>query len=156
MELAPHVDAIREDITSLLAGNEGAEEALERLQRAVEASVQLRLLDAVGEAAQELTSQLSSGHIDVRIAGRDVQLVVVDSPEVLVATEALAEADEAGTARLTLRIPEPLKAKVESASAGEGLSVNAWLVRTISRGLSSGATSTAVRTGRRITGFAQS
>ena len=31
--------------------------------------------------------------------------------------------------RINLRMPERLKARVEAAAAGEGLSVNAWLVR---------------------------
>ena len=154
MELSTHVEAIRDDVASLLAGEEGALDALERLQRAVEASVQLRLLDAVGEAAQELSSQLSSGHVDVRIAGRDVQLVFVDAPEA--AATPLADEEEAGTARLTLRMPESLKTKVESASARDGLSVNAWLVRTVSRGLTTDTTPATVRTGRRITGYALS
>jgi hypothetical protein len=157
VELAPHVEAIRDDVASLLAGEEGALDALERLQRAVEASVQLRLLDAVGEAAQELSTQLTAGHVDVRIAGRDVQLVFVDAPESPAA--AAPDEDEAGTARLTLRMPESLKGKVESAAAHEGLSVNAWLVRTISRGLTTETISAAIRSGRsgrRITGYAQS
>jgi predicted HicB family RNase H-like nuclease len=158
VELAPHVEAIRDDVASLLAGEEGALDALERLQRAVEASVQLRLLDAVGEAAQELSTQLTAGHVDVRIAGRDVQLVFVDAPE---SPAAAPDEDEAGTARLTLRMPESLKGKVESAAAHEGLSVNAWLVRTISRGLTTETISATIRSGRsgrsgrRITGYAQ-
>jgi predicted HicB family RNase H-like nuclease len=154
VELAPHVDAIRDDVASLLAGEEGALDALERLQRAVEASVQLRLLDAVGEAAQELSTQLTAGHVDVRIAGRDVQLVFVDAPES--APPGVQDEDEAGTARLTLRMPEPLKGKVESAAAADGLSVNAWLVRTISRGLAPETMTATFRTGRRISGYAQS
>lgn len=154
MELGPHVEAIRDDVASLLAGEEGALDALERLQRAMEASVQLRLLDAVGEAAQELSTELTSGHVDVRIAGRDVQLVFVEAPQS--AASPVPEEDEAGTARLTLRMPEPLKGKVESAAARDGLSVNAWLVRTISRGLTTDTMSATIRSGRRISGYAQS
>lgn len=45
-----------------------------------------------------------------------------------------SEEDDAdgGTARLSLRLPERLKPKVEQAAAAAGLSVNAWLVRSIS------------------------
>jgi HicB family len=32
-------------------------------------------------------------------------------------------------ARINLRMPDHLKARVDHAAAGEGLSVNAWLVR---------------------------
>ncbi|GII01529.1 toxin-antitoxin system HicB family antitoxin [Planobispora takensis] len=38
---------------------------------------------------------------------------------------------EQGTARMTLRLPEALKARVEQAAAGSGVSVNAWLVRAL-------------------------
>ncbi len=33
-------------------------------------------------------------------------------------------------ARINLRMPDHLKARIEQAAGGEGLSVNAWLVRT--------------------------
>jgi hypothetical protein len=108
----------------------------------------------VGEAAQELSTQLTAGHVDVRIAGRDVQLVFVEAPDS--GASAVADEDDAGTVRLTLRMPESLKGKVESAAAREGLSVNAWLVRTISRGLTTDTMSATIRSGRRITGYAQS
>jgi uncharacterized protein (DUF1778 family) len=38
--------------------------------------------------------------------------------------------DEGSTSRLNLRLPEGLKAKIEEAARREGLSLNAWLVRT--------------------------
>ena len=37
--------------------------------------------------------------------------------------------EEGAMSRINLRMPERLKARVEAAAAGEGLSVNAWLVR---------------------------
>jgi hypothetical protein len=39
--------------------------------------------------------------------------------------------EDAATARINLRLPEALKARVEDAAAGAGLSVNAWLVRAL-------------------------
>ncbi len=43
-----------------------------------------------------------------------------------------ADADDATTARITLRLPDSLKARVEEAAARAGLSVNTWLVRALS------------------------
>ena len=37
--------------------------------------------------------------------------------------------EEGGTWRINVRMPEHLKPRVERAAEGEGLSVNAWLVR---------------------------
>ena len=42
------------------------------------------------------------------------------------------EGDEGGTSRVTLRLPESLKLRIDDAAARQGLSVNAWLVRTLS------------------------
>ncbi len=148
METTPHVDAIRTDLAAAAAGDEAATAIAERLSRSLEASLQLRLLDAIGQAALELSEQLPSGHVEVRLSGRDVQLIYV-------AEEARSapppQEEEGGTARLTLRMPEGLKTRVEKAAAREGVSTNAWLVRAVSRGLDHRRRGSS----NRVTGFAQ-
>jgi hypothetical protein len=153
MDTTPFLDAIRGDLQAVTAGDESAAVVAERLSRALESSLQLRLLDAMGEAALELSDQLRSGHVEVRLAGRDVQLVLVDAIEP--DAEPASRDDDGGTARLTLRMPDALKGRVEQAAAREGVSTNAWLVRAISRGLD-GPPSGKRRVGSRITGYAQS
>ena len=150
MELTPHVEALREDVAALIGADPGAVQALERLDRALEASIQLRLLDALAQAAQELTDSVPGGHVEVRVAGRDAAFVFTPEPGM---PAAAAEDDEAGMARLTVRLPESLKSRVEEAAVREGSSVNAWIVRAISE--RSPTPPTSVRTDRRITGFAQ-
>ena len=61
-------------------------------------------------------------------------------------------ADDALTARITLRLSESLKAQIDIAAARESLSVNSWIVRALARGLETRS----VRAGRRLTGFAES
>ncbi|MGZ8660458.1 MAG: toxin-antitoxin system HicB family antitoxin [Actinomycetota bacterium] len=153
MDTTPFLDAIRGDLQAVTAGDESAAAVAERLSRALESSLQLRLLDAMGEAALELSDQLPSGHVEVRLAGRDVQLVVVDAAEP--EPEPAVRDDEGGTARLTLRMPDALQARVEQAAASEGVSTNAWLVRAITRGLDRPPGGKR-RAGSRITGYAQS
>jgi len=152
VELAPHVEAIREDLASLLGGDAGAAEALERLDRALEASIQLRLLDAFGQAAQELSESVP-GHVDVRLAGRDAAFVYTADADTDVPRA--ADEDEAGAVRLTLRMSESLKSRVEEAAAREGSSVNAWLVRAIATRFQASLPAQ-TRTDRRISGYAQS
>jgi predicted HicB family RNase H-like nuclease len=54
---------------------------------------------------------------------------------------------------ISLRLPESLKAAVEAAAAQEGISTNAWLVRTIAHMLHTRSTR---RPGRnRMQGYAQ-
>jgi hypothetical protein len=151
VELTTRTDAIRSDLEILAGSDEASQVAAERISRGLESPLHLRLLDVLGEAALELSEQLPGGHVDVRLAGRDVRLVFV--PEEAVAAPPAAE-DEAGTARLTLRMPETMKASVESAAGSEGLSTNAWLVRAVRNELGRGRGRTR-RVGSRVTGFAQ-
>jgi hypothetical protein len=43
--------------------------------------------------------------------------------------------DDGGTWRVTLRLPEQMRPRVDAAARGEGLSVNAWLVRAVTAAL---------------------
>ncbi|WP_433508769.1 hypothetical protein ACQP2T_32790 [Nonomuraea sp. CA-143628] len=45
------------------------------------------------------------------------------------------EGEDGGTSRISLRVPEHLKPRIEEAAGREGLSVNAWLVRAVSAAL---------------------
>jgi hypothetical protein len=152
METSPHLEAIRGDLVAMVAGDESATAVAERLSRALESSLQLRLLDALGEAAAELSEQLPGGHVEVRLAGRDVQLVLVAPAEPSPAT---SSEDEGGTARITLRMPDSMKTRVEAAADSEGQSVNAWLVRAVTGALER-RREPSRRSSNRITGYAQS
>ncbi len=44
---------------------------------ALAATLHLHLLDLLGEAALEIGGQLESGRVEVRLAGRDPELVVI-------------------------------------------------------------------------------
>ena len=150
MQMAHHIHAIQEDLAAAasLAADEATVEAGRRLTQALGSSLHLRLLDVVSEAALALSDSVP-GRIEVRLAGRDPELVYVEDEE---AEPAPATADDALTARITLRISDSLKAQVELAAARESLSVNSWIVRALARGLETRS----VRAGRRLTGFAES
>lgn len=147
METGPHVDALKGDLAAVAGDDEALGAAAERLGRALESSVQLRMLDALGEAALELSEQLPAGHVEVRLAGRDVRLVFVADD-----LAGAAPADDEGTARITLRLPEGVKTRVETAAAREGVSANSWLVHAVRRSLDQRP---GRRVGARVTGFAQ-
>ena len=44
----------------------------------------------------------------------------------------VADSDDEATVRISLRLPEQLKARVEQAAARAGVSINTWLIRTAS------------------------
>ena len=129
MQLQRFVDALKADLTAVAElGDEATSDAAGRLVVTLQASVGLRLLDALSEAALELNDKLPSGHVEVRLAGQDPELVFVgDEPE------AVSSVDDGHTARITLRLPDALKTTIEAAAAQEGVSVNTWIVRALSR-----------------------
>jgi HicB family len=155
MELRPFVEGLQADLEGIAAvGDDDVAEAARRLSAAVRASAGLRLLDALGEAALELTNQLPSGHVEVRVSGQDPTLVYVEDE----AEEAppAATGDVELVARISLRLPEALKTAVEAAAAREGVSVNTWLVRSLTRLVSSAGGGGRRGPGNRLTGFGRS
>ena len=155
MELRPFVEGLQADLEEIAAvGDDSVADAARRLTAAVGASAGLRLLDALGEAALELTNQLPSGHVEVRVSGQDPALVYVEDK----AEEAppATTGDVELVARISLRLPEALKAAVEAAAAREGVSVNTWLVRSLTRLVSSGGGGGRRGPGNRLTGFGRS
>ncbi|MBV9839474.1 MAG: toxin-antitoxin system HicB family antitoxin [Solirubrobacterales bacterium] len=130
MQLDGYVQAICEDLARVAAvGDESTARAAELLAGALESSLGRRLQEALTEAALELSSQLERGSVEVRIAGGEPELVYVDD-----ATPAPADGvDEAFSARITLRLPESLKSRLDAAASADGVSVNTWLVQAVSR-----------------------
>jgi hypothetical protein len=134
MQLEIYVQAVSDDLARVAAvGDESTARAAELLAVALESSLARRLQEALAEAALELSGQLDHGRIELRVAGSDPQLIYVGEAET-VPSEA---ADEANAARITLRLPESLKSRVEAAAAATGVSVNTWLVQAAGRQLES-------------------
>jgi hypothetical protein len=186
MNLTPYVETLRRDLAAAArAGGDEAQALAERLVAPLESSVRLVLLDALSAAADEITLEVVPGSVEVRLRSGSPEFVValpppesptVDDqvvggtavgPEMPPAPSAAAgEGEEGATARITLRLPESLKPRIDEAASRSGLSANAWLVRVVSAALdpanragrSAGPSSTSSaesRTthGRRFTGW---
>jgi hypothetical protein len=151
MDLRPYIETIHQQLADTAeAGGDEARALAERLAAPLDAAIRLALQDALGAAAEEITVELAPGSVELRIHGRNPEFVVtpppVDRPvndfsdELYVhrpGPDALspADADEGGTSRINLRMPDHLKTRVEQAASSEGLSVNTWLVRAASSAL---------------------
>jgi len=146
-----HIQALREDLARIAAvGDEHTARAAELLSMALESSVSRRLLEALGEAALELNGQLEDGRVEVRFAGSDPEFVFVQDE----AAEPQASPDDALTARITLRLPDALKLKVEESASRDGVSVNTWIVQALTR--VAGGVPPRRSSGRRLTGYGRS
>jgi hypothetical protein len=154
MDLSRYVEALRADVTAAAAvGGADVARAAELVADALDSAVRLVLFDVLTDAANDLTAAMDGSSVEVRLRGREPELVVTgDMPE---PAPAAVPADDEGTARLTLRLPETLKGRAEQAAATEGISVNNWLVRAVHRALEPASTfgSFGGPGPRRITGF---
>jgi hypothetical protein len=153
MELSQYVEAVRQELAAAAAaGTEETRRVADLLGGALDSAIRLVIMDVLSQAADEITAALPEGAVEVRLRGREPQVVVthpvpVEPPPGPVPSEA-----DADTVRITLRLPEPLKNAVEGSAASASLSVNSWLVRAVKQALAQPAR----RHGRRtITGFAQ-
>jgi hypothetical protein len=137
MDLQPYVDAVRHELSVAAAAGGGEAEALaDRLTAPLESAIRLALLEALSEAALQITRELAPGLVEVRLRGRDPEFAVSSGvePDPAVVTAPESE-DDGGTWRVTLRLPEHLRTRVDGAARGDGLSVNAWMVRAVSGAL---------------------
>lgn len=166
MDLMPYIDNLRRQLMAAAEpGGADIRATAERLATALEPAARLALMDALSDAADEITRDVAPGSVEVRLRGGRPDFIVTppladqsfagtdegDRPAVAAADArpfagpVPPEPEEGGTARITLRLPEHLKPQVEEAARREGLSVNAWLVRAVAAGLDTG-------TGTRRTG----
>src|SRR3954469_8674863 len=110
MNLTIVIEGLQQDLQRLAElGDERSAQVAERLSEALGSNLRLKLFDLLSQAAVELSSKLPSGHIEVRLAGQEPELVFVGSA----ADPAGAAAGEELSARISLRLPESLKTAVE-------------------------------------------
>lgn len=137
MDITPYVDSLRRDLVAAAeAGGDDVKQAAERLLLALDPAARLALMEAISQAAAEITAELPAGGVDVRLAGRELDFVVhlaaPPAPPAPPPPPAPAEeADQGGLARITLRIPEAVKARAEEKAARAGDSLNTWLVKVV-------------------------
>ena len=119
---------------------DAAQEMADRLSAPLESAIRLALLEALSAAAEEITGELAPDPVEVRLRGRDPEFIVSapfdEEPDPKARTSrrpmragALGQYDDGDPWRVTLRLPEGLRAGVEGAARREGASLNSWLVR---------------------------
>src|SRR6266581_3071542 len=162
MELLPYLDTLQRELHAAAApGGSDVTHTAELLSGALDSAARLCLLEALSDAAAEITSKLGTASVEVRLRGRDADFTVTevaepqDTPNWPPAPPTPSgpfgpqgmfgppepfgppgpvgpqgpfgppnpppgpppPPDSGDLARITLRLPEPLKAQVEQAAA---------------------------------------
>ena len=160
MDLTEYVEALRHSLTTAAAAaGDQARETARLLADTMEPAVRLTVTDALAAMAAEVTAALDGALVDIRLRGRDPEVVVV--PAEHPAQDEPGDdvvADDGSTARISLRLPEALKSRAEAAATASGTSMNTWLVRAVTAALrdQSAPPPPSGRGPRRYTGFARS
>jgi hypothetical protein len=137
MDITQFAEALRRDLaTAAEAGSEDVRAAAERLSMSLGPAVRLTLMDALSQAAAEITNELDGISVELRLKGREPVFVVAGhgAQSHQAAADEPDEADDLGfdddetVARITLRLPESLKARAEELAGKRGQSLNTWLV----------------------------
>lgn len=162
MQIQGYVEELQRQLLSAAApAGEASEDLAGRLVTALEPAARLVVLEALSEAAGEITRELAPGAVDVRLRGREIDFVVSRPAPVAEATAdapasgpvPTADDEEAATSRTTLRIPDAVKARAEQAAAADGVSLNTWLVRAIGAALEPARRTAAEVRGSSFTGW---
>lgn len=147
VDITRFVEGLRRDLVGAAeaAGPEGAA-AAERILLALQPAVRLTVMEVLAQAAAEISADLPVGVVEVRLRGRDPELVVdvpdsaptpppppppPPAPGAEDADPASELGDDEGVARITLRLPESVKTRAEELAAGSGHSLNAWIVNAV-------------------------
>src|ERR1700754_1457316 len=81
MDITPRGDTRRRDRAAAAeTGGPEIKQAAERLTLTLEPSARLALMEAISQAASEITTEMRSGGVDVRLNGRELDFVVETTP----------------------------------------------------------------------------
>lgn len=129
MKMSSFIEKLSLDLGALgKLGGPDLEMAVSRLIPALEPVLRTRLLEVLAEVSQELRESFPGGHIEARINGEEIEFVFLQDESTLRETPAELNA------RITLRLPEDLKSRIEHAATSEGISLNSWLLKASERG----------------------
>jgi hypothetical protein len=148
MDLSPYLESVRQGVNSAAAlGDDNTRQVADRLGGAVEASTRLALLRVLSDAAAQVSAEVAPTSVELRMSGADPELVVIvpapsAEPTLLLPDHAAAgddepetfepsEVDDEPVARISLRLPASVKARVDEKADRDGISTNAWLLRAV-------------------------
>jgi hypothetical protein len=142
MQLDHHLAQVQDQLSAAAAlGDERTREIAATLASTATAAVRLALMNAISQAADEITAALldypGSPAVVVRLEGDEISVDVRAAEPASVPAEPRRDEGDA-SARISLRLSEALKTEIDEAAERDGVSVNTWLVRAASAALDPG------------------
>lgn len=143
MDLTPYLSTLREDLaTAASAGDDDTRRTAAVLSAALEPAARLAIMNALSDLAAEVTAALDDRIVEVRLDGRDVQVVVnstaapqdddpIGAAQGGATREGLASEPTGDISRITLRLFEEIKSKAEDAASAQGVSLNSWVSQAV-------------------------
>jgi hypothetical protein len=142
MDLSPYLDSVRHGVTNAAAlADDATQQVAHRLGTAIESATRLALIQALSDAAGTISAELAPASVEVRMAGQDPEFVVSVPPTQNEPTMLVPPSDEPGDdeaaldeeplARISLRLPNSVKVRVDEMADADGVSTNAWLIRAV-------------------------
>jgi hypothetical protein len=142
MDLTPYLESVRAGVANASAlADEQTQQVAGRLGTAIESSTRLALIQALSDAAGTISAELAPSSVELRMVGHDPEFVISvqaaeAEPTLLLPPEpepegVTTEAEDEPAARITLRLPQSVKARVDEMASSEGISTNAWLIRAV-------------------------
>jgi hypothetical protein len=152
MDLSPYIESVRAGVANASSlADEQTQHIAERLGTAVESSTRLALIQALSDATGTISAELAPSSVELRMVGLDPEFVVTlqsgDAEPTLLIPEpgrdpegteepSTSEAEDEPVSRITLRLPQSVKTRVDEMASSEGISTNAWLIRAVMDALS--------------------
>src|SRR5476649_1358945 len=107
MDIPTLIDSLRQDLTRAAeVGGEDVRAAAERLLLALDPALRLTLMEALSQAASDVSAALPGVSVSVRLQGREPVFVVEGAPAAAQPEDRFDDEETEATARITLRIPE--------------------------------------------------
>jgi hypothetical protein len=152
MDLSPYIESVRAGVVNASSlADEQTRQVAERLVTAIGSSTRLALIQALSDAAGSISAELAPSSVELRMVGQDPEFVVAlqtaeaeptlllpgAEPDSQTGDESSAtETEDEPVARITLRLPQSVKVRVDEMASSEGISTNAWLIRAVMDALS--------------------
>jgi Arc-like DNA binding domain len=146
MDLSPYIESVRVGVANASSlADEQTQHVAERLGTAIQSSTRLALIQALSDAAGSISAEMAPSSVELRIVGQDPEFVVSiqtaeaeptlllpdAEPEPGATGESPNEPDDEPVARITLRLPQSVKERVDEMASSDGISTNAWLIRAV-------------------------